>query len=88
MVKTFWVSSVLELDLGAQRPDLGALRQDLGALGVDLGALASFRDVFSFAVEFLWFFFEKPKNTVGFFGSYIGAGERGRQRPVSQSVSH
>ena len=62
-LKTPWVSSVLTLDLGAQRPDLGALRQDLGALGVDLGALgvdlgalASFRDVFSFAVGFLGFF--------------------------------
>ena len=82
------------MDLGAQRADLGALRQDLGALGVDLGALgvdlgalASFRDVFSFAVGFFGFF-KKTKNMMGFFGSYIGAGERGRQRPVSQSVSH
>ena len=38
-LKTWWVSSVLRLDLGARRPDLGALRQDLGALGVDLGGL-------------------------------------------------
>ena len=57
--QTWWVSSLLELDLGAQRPDLGALRQDLGALGVDLGALGvdlgalgSFRDVFRFSVGF------------------------------------
>ena len=38
-LKTQWVSSVLGVDLGAQRADLGALRVDLGALGVDLGAL-------------------------------------------------
>ena len=38
-LKTSWVSSVLELDLGVQRADLGAQRGDLGALGVDLGAL-------------------------------------------------
>ena len=62
-LKTPWVSSVLGVDLGAQRADLGALRVDLGALGVDLGALgvdlgalASFRDVFSFAVGFFGFF--------------------------------
>ena len=45
-MKTWWVSSVLTLNLGAQRADLRALRQELGALGVDLGALASFRGVF------------------------------------------
>ena len=56
------------MDLGAQRADLGALRQDLGALGVDLGALgvdlgalASFRDVFSFAVGFFGFFYRNLK---------------------------
>ena len=38
------------MDLGALRQDLGALGVDLGALGVEFGALASFRDVFSFAV--------------------------------------
>ena len=61
--------------------------EDLGAPGVDLSALAWSRDVFSFSHRFLRVFLKKPKNMMGFFGSYIGAGERGRQRPVSQSVS-
>ena len=73
------------MDLGAPRADLGAPGVDLGALGVDLGALASFRDVFSFAVGFFGFFL-KPKNMMGVFGSCSGAGERGRPKPVRPSV--
>ena len=75
------------LDLGAPRADLGAVGEDLGAPGVDLSALAWSRDVFSFSHRFLRVFLKKPKNMMGFFRSYIGGGERGSQRPVSQSVS-